>query len=207
MPTTLNHRRSASPRSAATSVMLGVAMTLFALLGADGFQSTAVAQSLPAGFVDEVVVTGLNLPTAFVALPDGRYLVTEKRGLGRVFKNGKLLSTPLIDLRNSVNDYWDHGLLGIAADPNFSSNGYVYLLYTYENNAANYSGPKTGRLTRVTVTGDIAAPASAVTILGTSVVAGCNNFPAGADCIPSENPSHSVGTIKVASDGTLFVTL
>ncbi|MFZ2255568.1 MAG: hypothetical protein WAW59_03650 [Patescibacteria group bacterium] len=32
-----------------------------------------------------------------------------------------------------VNNYGDRGLIGIAVDPNFLSNGYLYLAYTYEN--------------------------------------------------------------------------
>jgi glucose/arabinose dehydrogenase len=175
------------------------------LLGA-GIGSPAVAQSLPAGFVDEPIVGGLTLPTAFTTLPDGRLLVAEKDGVVRVIQNGQVLAAPLIDLRSVVNDYWDHGLIGIAADLNFTTNGFVYLLYTYENNAGDYAGPKTGRLTRVTATGNVASLASAVTILGTSVGAGCSGFGAGADCLPSEEPSHSVGSVKVAPDGTLFVT-
>src|SRR5829696_1708186 len=170
-------------------------------------QTPAWGQSvLPSGFVDEAVVGGLNQPTAFTILADGRLLITEKVGLVRVYKNGALLATPFIDLRSSVNDYWDHGLLGIAADRNFATNGFVYLLFTYENNAADYSGPKTARLVRVTASGDVASPSSAVTILGTSVGSSCKNFASGADCLPADNPSHSVGNIKVAADGTLFVT-
>jgi len=34
----------------------------------------------------------------------------------------------------------------------------------------------------------------------------CNDFPIGADCIPSDSASHSVGNIRFAPDGTLFVT-
>jgi glucose/arabinose dehydrogenase len=189
---------------AATRAVLG-AVVLSVVLSA--ICGSAIAQTLPAGFVVEEVVGGFNLPTAFTTLPDGRLLVTEKAGLVRVVKNGVLLPTPFIDLTATVNDYWDRGLLGIAADVNFTTNGYVYLLYTYENNAADYVGSKTGRLTRVTATGDVASLASRVTVLGTSVGSGCSGFAAGADCIPSDNPSHSVGNIKAASDGTLFVTL
>ncbi|HEX2034759.1 MAG TPA: PQQ-dependent sugar dehydrogenase, partial [Chloroflexota bacterium] len=128
-------------------------------------------------------------------------------GLVKVVKNGALLPTPLIDIRDRVNDYWDHGLIGIAAHPNFTTNPYVYLMYTYENNPGDYSGRKTGRLARYTVSGDTADPASETVLLGTQVGESCNLFPAGADCIPSDSPSHSVGSLKFAADGTLFVSL
>jgi PKD repeat protein len=44
-------------------------------------------------------------------------------------------------------------------------------------------------------------------LLGTSVGRSCNDFPPGTDCIPSDSPSHSVGDLEFASDGSLFVTL
>ncbi|MQA28760.1 MAG: hypothetical protein GEU82_02825 [Luteitalea sp.] len=184
----------------------GTVRTALLVLLASAIGTGAMAQTLPVGFVDEAVTGGLGLPTAFTTLPDGRILVTEKDGLVRMISNGQLLPTPFIDLRASVNDYWDRGLLGIAADLNFASNGFVYLLYTYENDPNDYSGPKTGRLTRVTATGNVASPASAFTVLGTVVGRSCNDFPLGADCLPSDNPSHSIGTVKAAPDGTLFVT-
>jgi glucose/arabinose dehydrogenase len=177
------------------------------VLLACGIGAAASGQSVPVGFVDEAIVGGLDLPTAFTTLPDGRLLVAEKAGTVRVINNGQLLATPFIDLRSSVNDYWDRGLLGIAADRNFSTNGFVYLFYVYENDPIDYSGPKTGRLIRVTASGDVASPASAVTILGTTVGRTCNDFPAGTDCIPTDSPSHAVGNVKAAPDGTLFVTI
>jgi glucose/arabinose dehydrogenase len=60
---------------------------------------------------------------------------------------------------------------------------------------------------RVTATGDTADPSSEVVILGTVVGGSCNAFPAGSDCIPSDSPSHSIGAIKFAADGTLLVAI
>jgi len=117
-----------------------------------------------------------------------------------------VLPTPAIDLTARVNDYADHGLLGMAADANFASNGYLYLLYTYENDAAAYNGPKTSRLARYTMVGDTASLTSEQVLLGTTVGAGCDQFPAGTDCMPSENPSHSIGSVRAAADGTLWVS-
>ena len=168
---------------------------------------TTAAAALPTGFVQGIVAGGLDLPTAFTFLPDGRILVALKGGVVRVIKNGTLLSTPLIDISDEVNDYWDRGLIGIAADPNFGTNGHVYLYYTYENNPSTYEGTKTARLTRVTVSGDTASRASETTILGSVVGNSCNAFPAGADCIPTDGPGHSTGAIHFAADGTMFVTV
>ena len=163
--------------------------------------------AVPTGFQDEMVVDGIGEPTALAFVPDGRVLVATKSGIVRVIKNGALLPTPFIDLQAKVNDYWDRGLLGIAVDPAFASNGYVYLSYVYENDANDYSGTKTSRVSRVTATGDIASPASEVPILGTQVGDSCYDFPVGADCLPTDFFGHSVGALKFAPDGTLFFAM
>jgi glucose/arabinose dehydrogenase/PKD repeat protein len=172
-----------------------------------GAVSGSEATSLPAGFSQDVVTAGLNAPTAFAFFPDGRIAIAEKSGTVRLVKNGVLLPTPLISIGDRVNDYWDRGLIGIAVDPSFASNPHVYLLYTYENDPLDYEGPKTARLTRVTVVGDTASPASEVVILGTVVGRSCNDFSVGTDCLPSDSPSHSVGTVKVTADGTIYLTV
>lgn len=164
------------------------------------------AISLAGGFSHQLVASGFTVPTAFAFLPGGRILVAEKQGVVKVIKNGAILPAPFIDISNRVHDYWDHGLIGISVDPNFATNGYIYLAYTYENNPSDFEGTKTARVSRYTATGDTASPSSELVILGTSVGSSCQNFPAGADCIPSESPSHSVGQIKFDSAGNMFVT-
>lgn len=163
--------------------------------------------ALPSGFQAQPYVGGLNFPTDFAFLPDGRVLVAEKSGLVRIAVDGSVLGTPFIDLRDQVNDYWDRGLLSVEVDPNFASNGYVYLLFTYEHDESDYSGTKTGRLIRLTASGNTANPASEVVLLGTQVGDSCDDFPAGTDCIPSDGPSHSTGGLRFAPDGTLYATL
>jgi glucose/arabinose dehydrogenase len=169
-------------------------------------EATEPAAAVAAGFVVESVAAGLVQPTAFAWLPDGRILVTQKHGEVRLIKNGALQAANVIDLSARVNDYWDRGLIGVAVDPAFATNSYIYLLYTYEDNPATWNLTKTGRLARYTMVGDTASLASELTILGKTTGSSCDAFPTGTDCIPSESPSHSVGALKFASDGTLFVT-
>ena len=170
-------------------------------------KSVAPRTALPAGFTQDVIAAGLTNPTAMAFLPDGRVLIAEKHGIVKVLKNGSVLSTPFIDISTRVNDYWDHGLLGIAADPDFATNNNVYLLYTYEDNPAQYNGTKTARLTRVTAVGDTASPFSETVLLGTVTGASCNLFPAGSDCLSSDGVTHSIGSVRFAPDGTLFMTI
>jgi glucose/arabinose dehydrogenase len=163
-----------------------------------------------AGFVAETVATlPPYKPVGLAFAPDGRIFIWQEDGIVRIFKNGALLPTPFINLQPRVNTVNDRGLLGLALDPNFASNGYVYLLYTYEeNHNPNSIGPKTSRLTRVTANPsntDVALANSEVVILGSIGTAPCSNYPAGSDCIPSDSDSHTVGTLRFAPDGKLFV--
>ena len=71
-------------------------------------------------FSVESVISGLNGPTAFTFLPDGRIVFVEQSGLVRTARDGALLETPLLDLHDIVNSYPDRGLTGIAVDPDFA---------------------------------------------------------------------------------------
>ena len=84
--------------------------------------------TLPAGFAETRVATGLASPTAMTIAPDGRIFVAQQGGALRVVKNGALLTQPFLTV--SVNASGERGLLGVAFDPNFASNNFVYVYYT-----------------------------------------------------------------------------
>lgn len=90
--------------------------------------SNAGAATLPAGFSETRVATGLASPTAMAVAPDGRIFVAEKGGTLRVVENNALLSQPFLTV--SVNTAGERGLLGVAFDPDFQSNRFVYVYYT-----------------------------------------------------------------------------
>lgn len=163
--------------------------------------------AVPSGFADEVVASGLTLPTGFAFLPDGRILVTEKGGRVQLVASGGGPPRTVLDLRSITNSYHDRGLLGIAVDPAFPSNRSFYLYYVYEHNSAVPWGPKTGRIVRYILdANDTASPASGVIILGSYVGDGCPVPPNDADCLPAEGISHQGGTLRFAPDGALFVS-
>src|SRR3954463_6479526 len=95
--------------------------------------STATASTLPTGFRDSVVLSGLTNPTVLQFAPDGRIFVGQKNGVIKVFQS--LTDTNPVtfaDLSSKVDDYWDRGLLGMALAPNFPTDPYVYVLYAYD---------------------------------------------------------------------------
>jgi hypothetical protein len=78
----------------------------------------ASASTLPSGFVETVVFSGLTNPTVVRFSSDGRVFVAEKSGLIKVF-DSVLDATPttFADLRTNVHNFWDRGLLGMALSP------------------------------------------------------------------------------------------
>ena len=116
-------------------------------------QGPAAADTFTAsGFATETIATFPPYTLVGMAFaPDGRLFVWQKNGVVRVIKNGQLLPTPFIDLSAKVNTFDDRGFWGLAFDPQFATNGYVYMSYTFENAGnPNSTAARTSRLTRVT---------------------------------------------------------
>ena len=142
-------------------------------------------------FIVETLTENLELPTGFVIAPDGRFFILEKAGRIKIWKSGTLYGRPLLDIRDEVNSFVDRGLLGIALDPHFNTNGYIYLSYVYDPPGAerDTDASRTGRIVRYTIIGDTVRPNSAKIIL---------------DDFQSDTQQHAAGALHFASDGALF---
>src|SRR3972149_4369924 len=77
--------------------------------------STVAAATVPSGFPDPVVVSGLSNPTSMAFAPDGRLFVTQQGGALRVIKNGALLATPFLTVTGSSS--WRRGPRGGGRSP------------------------------------------------------------------------------------------
>jgi len=186
-------------------------------------QSTTI---LPPGFIEEVIVTGLNTPTGFSIAGDGRVFFTEKAGKIRVFDNGSLQVAPFIDLSHEVNTYRDRGMLGLATHPDFPALPYIYVAYVYNPpEAANYdwTGARVSRVVRLEADPDnlnVALSERTSVLIGANSTfahigspAQPNTVPyacrsAGGfvrDCLPSDGTTHTIGTVLFGSDGALYV--
>jgi glucose/arabinose dehydrogenase/fibronectin type 3 domain-containing protein len=187
-----------------------VALALISVIGLTRIAPGEADTFSDSSFSTETIAT--VPPFTLVGLefaPDGRLFVWQKNGVVRIIKNGALLPTPFIDLSAKVNTFDDRGFWGFAFDPDFANNGYVYMTYTYENAGnPNSSAERTSRLVRVTassVNPDVALPASETVIMGSVGTPPCSAQPAGADCIPADGGSHTIGSVVFAEDGTMFV--
>src|SRR6188474_178177 len=84
-----------------------------------------LSASLPSGFSESVVASGIASGTAMEFSPDGRLFVCQQGGQLRVIKNGALLATPFLSV--TPDSTGERGLLGVTFDPNFANSQWVYI--------------------------------------------------------------------------------
>jgi glucose/arabinose dehydrogenase len=145
---------------------------------------TTVAATLPTGFVENAI-NGLSSPTAMAIAPDGRIFVCQQGGSLRVIKNGALLATPFMTI--TVDPSGERGLLGIAFDPNFATNNFLYVYYTVT------SSPRHNRVSRFTANGDVVVAGSEQIIWELDNLGGATN--------------HNGGAIHFGPDGKLYIAV
>ena len=91
----------------------------------------AFSQEFPdLGVKVETVANNLDIPWSITWSPDGTIFFTERGGHLRAIQNGVVFENPILSLDVGGAE---GGLLGIALDPNFANNHYVYLYYTYND--------------------------------------------------------------------------
>ncbi|MEY4564704.1 MAG: hypothetical protein RLZZ618_3981 [Pseudomonadota bacterium] len=140
--------------------------------------------TVASGFTkNESWVTTLNGSTALAAAPDGRIFVAQQSGAVRIVKAGALLPQAFVQLSN-VDSNGERGLIGIALDPDFANNGYVYLHYT------STLGGSHNRVSRVVANGDF-APGAETVLFDLPNLSGATN--------------HNGGAIHFGADGKLYV--
>lgn len=143
------------------------------ILAADGTQ-----------FGIETVATGLEGPGALAFAPDGRLFLAEGPGRVRVLASGGLRPEPALAISGASAGGWPV-ISGLALDPDFARNAYVYLLQTDDW----YAGAPAARLVRYRAGGD------ALVRTGTLL-----------DGLPPAS-LHGGGRLRFGPDGLLYVTV
>ncbi|TMB99415.1 MAG: PQQ-dependent sugar dehydrogenase [Chloroflexi bacterium] len=108
-------------------IFLLLSVAAFACGGGDG----GGEESLPFGLQTQTVTTGDHV-SAMAFAPDGRLFFAEKftGNIRIVGADGKALSDPFAHLDVADWLHLDWGLTGLALDPNFASNHFVYAFYS-----------------------------------------------------------------------------
>jgi glucose/arabinose dehydrogenase len=156
-------------------------------LRAEPLDDRVTPATLPPGFAESVFAAGLTAPAAMAVAPDGRVFVAEQGGTLRVVRNGAALPTPFVSL--AVDPRGERGLVGVALDPAFAANGFVYVYYTVPG--AGGAAPH-NRVSRFAAAGDVAAGGEAVLL----------------DLDPlSAATNHNGGGLAFGPDGKLYVAV
>lgn len=87
----------------------------------------------------QVVAENLYVPWAIAISDEGKLYFTERSGTIKVIEDGKLRKQPLITMGAPFLSMDEGGLMGIALDPDFSRNHYMYVMHTYEEGNQIYN--------------------------------------------------------------------
>lgn len=151
------------------------------------FISVEIQAGVPAGFTQTNIIKSLNNPTRMAIAPDGRIFITEQAGRIKIVERGHLLAQPFLNIATRVNSQGERGLLGIAFDPNFLTNQWIYVYYTSKYPTIH------NRVSRFKANGD-------TVLLGSEDVL--------LDIQPSGSQTkHNGGAIGFGADGKLYIAV
>lgn len=162
------------------------------LLGLAFVSGARAAIEVPPGFVVETLARGLNAATAIAPTPDGRVLIAEQFGSLRVWKEGRLLERPALDLSERLDTYWERGLIGVTLHPEYPIQPYVYLMYVAKEPFSHHV------ISRFRLEGDIVDGASEQVLLkGDDQTRFKGSHPHG----------HQGGPLRFGPDGKLYAAI
>jgi glucose/arabinose dehydrogenase len=139
--------------------------------------------SVPAGYTETLLTSSLSRPVALAFTPDGRLLIAEQyTGDIKVFKNGALNPAPYATVSPVFTGDNESGLLGLCVDPNFASNGFVYVFVTRSSSVQ--------QIVRYTTSGDTGSSPEVM-----------------VDNIPTLGINHNGGGIGFGPDGCLYAVV
>jgi glucose/arabinose dehydrogenase len=130
----------------------------------------------------ETMLTGLEVPWSMAFAPDGRLFVTERPGRVRIVNLGNSSSEVALTL-DGVYTQSEAGLLGVALDPDFSQNRFVYLYYS--------ASVSSGGVNRIVRYREVSSRLAERVVL--------------MDGIPA-SPIHNGGRLRFGPDGLLYAT-
>ena len=163
----------------------------------------ARAISLPPDFVAEDAAPGAGFlgPTAIAFMPDGRLLVGEKNGVIYVVQNGARLTEYFWNGTADVMIAGNAGLTGIAVDPHYPENHYVYFAYVMDpdSDGVDTGSPAFGRVVRFQTS---ASDSNRVDESTKTVLIGR----AWADGVPTGHVDHLIDGLRWGADGSLLVS-
>jgi len=137
------------------------------------------------------IASGLTNPIYVTYAPDGsgRLFIVEQIGRIRIYKDGKVLPTPFLDIRSLVVAGGERGLLSVAFHPDFASNGMFVVDYTRSSSSSAGVGDTVIARYHATPNSDVADRSSAQVLL----------------TINQPQANHNGGLVKYGPDGMLYI--
>jgi glucose/arabinose dehydrogenase len=182
--------------------LLSLVISLLVLFIAAVVDVAPALAAPPPGFED-TLVTDVGQPTGIAFTPDGRLLITTQPGQLRIYQNGVLSGTAALNLSGVICTNSERGLLGVAVDPNFASNHFIYLYYTIRrsNSPTNPcpTGPDAGPTFPVNRVSRFILP-------DTNVISPTSELVL-VDNILTEQGNHNAGDLHFGGDGFLYVSI
>ncbi|MEL7339148.1 MAG: PQQ-dependent sugar dehydrogenase, partial [Bacteroidota bacterium] len=156
----------------------------------------------------------LNRPVGITFDDNGQMYLWEKQGVVSIVENGIKRSPALIDIQEEVSSYGDLGLTGVVLDPNFMSNGYLYLYYTVDKHHLLYAGTPTYNpnitINRVPTIARITRYQADKNTNFTTLVPNSRYVLLGSDAqdgLPIMSATHGNGCLQFGTDGSLLVAI
>jgi glucose/arabinose dehydrogenase len=146
--------------------------------------------TLPANFTESLMGASISNGTNMAFAPDGRLFVTQQTGQLRVIEHGVLQATPFVTVPTYTSVTGERGLLGIAFDPDYFNNHYLYVYYTVS------ASPAHNRVSRFTAdpnNQNVALAGSETVLLDLDNLSSATN--------------HNGGSIHFGPDGKLYISV
>jgi len=153
----------------------------------EGLERREVLSTLPGGFTDSVIASNLVQAAIMTVAPDGRIFLGALDGTIRVMQNTQSVPVTMGTFQSSAKA--GQALLGLVLDPDFQSNGWMYLYRAMDSGKGLVNV-----LSRVTVSGNGFVPNSEVALFVTPRY----QFVAG-------EPPHNGGGMVIGADGKLYI--
>jgi len=179
--------RSSDPRSARWSKLSPPLAALSFRPRVEILEDRLAPATLNAGFTEATVATGLSSATSMEFAPDGKLFITEQAGTMEVWSGGSRLQANFFrDTPISTDTVSERGLLGVAFDPNYAANRFVYVYYT------TTAADRHNRVSRFTANaaGDLALAGSETILL---------------ELDPHSAGNHNGGALRFGLDGRLYI--
>ena len=179
-----------------TGIIIGVIVVIISIYTISNTPSDTTILLPSPNFEDResavrVMAEGLEYPTNIVVLPDERIVLTEQTGKTLIFNsNGTLLNTIQLP-----DNYFEEGagLLGLAVDPQYANNHFLYLYYTYTNNNDTSSSSSSSKILNKVIRGQ--EENNSLVDIQTII----DNIPA--------SKLHNGGALKFGPDGKLYISV